>query len=39
MALTKDRLVTLLQTQIGMTKPESRQNRGTAFRHHENNPG
>ena len=25
MALTKDRLVTRLQTQIGMTKPESRQ--------------
>ena len=25
MALTKDKLVTRLQTQIGMTKPESRQ--------------
>ena len=25
MALTKDRLITRLQTQIGMTKPESRQ--------------
>lgn len=25
MALTNDRLVTRLQTQIGMTKPESRQ--------------
>ena len=25
MALTKDRLVTRLQTQIGLTKPESRQ--------------
>ena len=25
MALTKDKLVTHLQTQIGMTKPESRQ--------------
>ena len=25
MALTKDKLITRLQTQIGMTKPESRQ--------------